>query len=106
MIYVFDLDGTLCTKVDDGDYSKATPYPIRIQRVNYLYDEGHTVKIFTARGMGRHDDNANAAYEELYEMTESQLSSWGVKYHNLFLGKPSGNLYIDDKGMRDYEFFD
>ena len=40
-----------------------------------------------------------------YEFTAKQLSDWGVKYHQLFLGKPAGSLYIDDKGMRDIHFF-
>jgi len=31
---------------------------------------------------------------------------WGCKYHQLFLGKPSGDFYIDDKGINDTDFFD
>ncbi len=38
-------------------------------------------------------------------MTEKQLKEWNVKYHALFLGKPAGDLYIDDKGIRDIDFF-
>ena len=53
MIYVFDIDGTICTKVEDGDYSKAKPIKERIKIVNKLYDEGNTIIFQTARGMGR-----------------------------------------------------
>ena len=53
MTYVFDIDGTICTKVTDGDYSKAEPIQDRIDLVNNLYDEGHTIVFQTARGMGR-----------------------------------------------------
>ena len=30
----------------------------------------------------------------------------GAKHHQLFLGKPSGDYYIDDKGVNDEDFFD
>ena len=103
--YVFDLDGTLCTTVDDGDYSKAKPIKDRVKVVNKLHDDGHTIKILSARGMGRYEDNSVAVYEEFYELTLDQLEKWGVKFDNLFLGKPSGDFYIDDKGMWDYDFF-
>ena len=35
MVYVFDIDGTICTKTD-GDYSKAKPMQERIDVVNKL----------------------------------------------------------------------
>ena len=38
-------------------------------------------------------------------MTAEQLNNWGVKYHALFLGKPAGDIYIDDKGIKDEDFF-
>ena len=50
MIYVFDIDGTLCTLVNNADYKKAQPLPNRIEIVNKLYDEGHYIKLYTARG--------------------------------------------------------
>ncbi len=105
MIYVFDIDGTICTKVTDGDYSKAEPFLNRIKTVNRLYDEGNAIIFQTARGMGRSNNSSSFAHKEFYEITEKQLNSWGVKYHMLFLGKPAGDLYVDDKGMRDLDFF-
>ena len=42
---------------------------------------------------------------DLKNLTENQLREWGVKYHYLFLGKPAGDIYIDDKGMQDKIFF-
>ena len=38
-------------------------------------------------------------------MTTDQLNKWGVKYHALFLGKPAGDIYVDDKGIKDEDFF-
>lgn len=104
MTYVFDIDGTICSKTD-GDYTQAQPIPERIQKVNELYEEGHTIVYLTARGMGRSDNSVSFAYESFYNLTHSQLLEWGAKFHKLFLGKPSGDYYIDDKGLNDEHFF-
>ena len=48
-IYAFDIDGTICTNTY-GDYELAKPYKDRIDSINKLYDEGNTIKMFTARG--------------------------------------------------------
>lgn len=104
MRIVFDLDGTLCTDTK-GEYSSAMPIPSRIAAVNSRYDSGDHVTIMTARGMGRTGDNADAAKELFEELTKSQLLEWGVKYHRLILGKPSADMYVDDKGVKDVDFF-
>ena len=104
MTYVFDIDGTICT-LTDGDYSEAKPFLNRIKDVNDLYDEGHTIHFHTARGMGRTNNSQIHAERLLYKFTAKQLDGWGVKYHRLFLGKPSGDIYIDDKGEKDEDFF-
>lgn len=104
MRYVFDLDGTLCT-LTDGNYFDACPIQSRVNKVNSLYDEGHHITIHTARGMSR-SNNDHAKAKELFEdLTRNQLIMWGVKFHELFLGKPAGDVYIDDKAMRDDEYF-
>jgi len=104
MIYVFDIDGTICT-VTDGEYPLAKPLRRRIDKVNTLYDEGHEIILQTARGMGRSNNSKDFAYAKFYEFTKQQLKDWGVKYHSLFLGKPAGDVYIDDKGIKDSDFF-
>ena len=48
--YVVDIDNTICTQTY-GDYSKAKPYQDRINKINDLYDAGHKIIYFTARGM-------------------------------------------------------
>ncbi len=104
MNYVFDLDGTLCTN-KDNNYVHATPLIKRIEHVNKLYDEGNTIIIYTARGMASTNNNQIFAINKYFTLTEKQLKDWGVKYHHLILGKPSGDFYIDDKGIKDYDFF-
>ena len=104
MVYIFDIDGTVCTK-SSPNYSQAKPLMGRIEKINKLYDDGHTIIYHTARGMGRHKNNMFLAIQDFYEITKNQLDLWGAKHHHLFLGKPSGDIYIDDKGISDEEFF-
>jgi carbamoyl-phosphate synthase large subunit len=94
--YCFDFDGTLCTNTE-GDYENAKPLYERIKRVNELFLQGHKIIIFTARG--------TVTKIDWRKLTEQQASSWGIKYHELLLGKPAANFYIDDKGINDLTFF-
>jgi len=108
MTYVFDIDGTICGKLcelDGDDYLNAEPLQDRIKKANQLYQDGHTIIYQTARGMGRHNNNPILAIQDFYDLTKRQLEGWGVKYHYLFLGKPSGDVYVDDKGVNDNDFF-
>lgn len=96
MRYIFDLDGTLCT--NNPIFIKAKPLKDRIEKVNDLYDQGHTIIIDTARG--------SLTGINWKRTTEGQLKRWGVKYHELRTGvKFYGDQYIDDKGIKDTDFF-
>jgi hypothetical protein len=77
----------------------------RIEKINQLYEDGHTIKYFTARGMGRYNDDAQKARDKFYNLTKMQLELWGCKYHELIMGKPSADYYIDDKAIKDNDFF-
>jgi len=57
--------------------------------VNELYDEGHEIVYWTARG--------SCTGIDWEEVTEEQLDEWGCKRHGLKLGKPSFDIFIDDK---------
>ena len=96
MIYCFDIDGTLCN-LTAGDYSEATPYKDRVQVVNGLYDAGHTILLYTARGSQTGID--------WRDVTQRQLEAWGVRYHQLNLGKPHYDVWVDDKAISDRNFF-
>ena len=104
MTYVFDIDNTLCY-TNDSDYKNSTPREERIRKVNALYDEGHTILLQTARGMGRSNNSQEFAIETFYDFTKQQVTDWGVKHHGLFLGKAAGDIYVDDKGCKDQDFF-
>jgi len=105
--YVIDIDGTICNNGDctSCKYEGSTPIPERIDKINELYEQGNIIKYFTARGMGRYNDDGEKATEKFYSLTKMQLDIWGCKYHELILGKPSGDIYIDDKGVNADDFF-
>ncbi|MDA2934000.1 hypothetical protein MYX82_06620 [Acidobacteria bacterium AH-259-D05] len=90
MIYCFDIDGTLCTNTN-GAYEGAEPYPEVIVRVNALYDAGHRIVLYTARG--------STTGIDWHELTVEQLRLWGVRYHELFLSKPNADFYVDDRAI-------
>lgn len=97
MIYCFDLDGTICTSVEKSQYEKALPDYAVVNEINRLYDEGHTIKIMTARGCVSGIDHTL--------ITKRQLNMWGVKYHELIMNtKPHAHWFIDDKGINVAEW--
>ena len=98
--YVVDIDGTICDWQAGRDYTLAEPFPEKIKVINKLYDEGNTIKYFTARGMGRYAGRSDKAIESFYAITESQLDRWGCKYHELKVDKPFYDLFIEDKSLR------
>ena len=102
--YVIDIDGTIF-KTNGMDYENSVPIPERISKINDLYDEGNIIIYLTARGMGRNDNQYELARNQFFDLTQSQLQKFGAKYHELHLSKPSGDYYIDDKAIRDIDFF-
>lgn len=92
-----DIDNTICHAEDDSDYSKATPIIKRIDRINQLYDQGHEIVYWTARGSG-----TGIIW---FEITRAQLVDWGCKFHELRMGKPVYDLFLDDKNILSDRFF-
>jgi hypothetical protein len=96
MIYVVDIDGTICKSVKP-DYKTAVPLYDRIEKINKLYDQGHEIHYWTARG-GR-------TGIDWYDLTKQQLDEWGCKYTSFKTGKPSYDVWIDDLAINAKEFF-
>ena len=94
----FDIDNTIC-KTIKSNYKKSIPIKKNIEFINHLYDKGHPIKIFTARYMGRTSDNLKEAKKKAKKITLYQLKKWGLKFHKIYFGKPSSDLYIDDKNL-------
>ena len=87
MQIIIDLVGTICTEERQFSRCLAKPKENAVETVNALYDAGHTIIIYSAR-----------TWVE-YEMTVDWLARHGVKYHQLFMGKPVGDVWIDDRAI-------
>jgi len=97
MIIYVDIDETICKSPKSRDYSLAEPMMERIEKINNLYDSGNKIVYWTARGTGSGIDWRS--------VTEEQFNKWGVKYHELRLGKPIYDLFIDDKNINSDTYF-
>ena len=99
----FDLDDVLCHRDEKatGPQKYLTCKPIfeMISIVNKCYEEGMIIKIYTARGQCTFHGDVSKIYANLFELTTKHLREWGVKYHQLIMGKPHYDLLIDDKAM-------
>jgi hypothetical protein len=96
LTYILDIDNTIFYTFK-SDYKNARPITDRINRINTLYDEGHTIIYWTARGGNSGIDWTN--------FTVEQLNKAGCKYTKIWMNKPSYDLWIDDKALSDSEFF-
>jgi hypothetical protein len=102
MVYVFDLDNTLCitNKNENGqwDYYNSVPLVERVKKVNKLFEQGNKIIIETARG--------NSSKIDWFSHTEKQLILWGLKFHELRTGVKFGaDYYIDDRAINSELFF-
>ena len=88
MIIYVDIDGTIC-ETDGSDYRDAKPRKEQIYKINKLYDKGNTIIYWTARG--------TVTQINWLDLTKNQLDKWGVKYHDVRVGNPQYDLWIDHK---------
>ncbi|MBN8703421.1 MAG: HAD hydrolase family protein [Bacteroidetes bacterium] len=87
MRLIIDLDGTICTEEKTYSRALAKIKPGAKKYIDKLYSQGHTIIIYSAR-----------TWME-YEMTADWLAKNGIKYHQLILGKPIGDYWIDDRAI-------
>jgi hypothetical protein len=90
-----DIDGTLCTNTD-GRYEDAVPFPDVIAEVARVRAAGHRVILYTARG--------NTTGIDWRQLTIRQLAQWGVPYDELVMGKPTADVYIDDRAINSTDW--
>ena len=102
MIIYVDIDETICEHPNGSagkskDYNQAVPIRENISKINSLYNEGHEIIYWTARG-----SKTGLDWEEL---TKQQLEEWGALNNGIFVGKPYYDLFICDKAINSREFF-
>jgi hypothetical protein len=87
MEIIIDIDGTMCPELRMYDHSLVKPFSGAKETINGLYSEGHTIIIYTARHWAE------------YNLTEDWLIRNGFKFHRLIMGKPVGDIWIDDRAI-------
>ena len=93
MIIYVDIDETICFYEGEREYPEAIPNYNNIEKINKLYDDGHEIIYWTARG--------GITKRDWSELTQEQLKSWGCKYNELKMNnKPHYDLLICDKTKR------
>ena len=85
---MIDLDGVLATEERTFDRPCAKPLAGARAALQRIHDAGHTIIIYTARGWA----------EYLY--TKEWLDQNGFVYDGLHMGKPIGDVWIDDRAIR------
>ena len=90
MIIYVDIDNTIFN-TSNMEYANSTPIINNIKKVNKLYEEGHTIIMWTARG--------TLSNKNFFQITYKQLNNFNVKFHELRMGKPAYDLLIDDKSI-------
>jgi hypothetical protein len=98
MVIYVDIDETICHTPAGQEYNNARPIYTHIDKINALYEQGHLICYWTARG--------TVSKIDWSELTKEQLKSWGVKCHNLYFGKPFYDILIDDKAHSKIEDID
>lgn len=96
MRYMVDIDGTICHS-PSSDYRESKPIFERIKAMNALFDEGHEIHYWTARGQ--------ASGRDWSSFTRDQLEDWGCKYTSLSFNKPQYDIWIDDKAVNSETYF-
>ena len=96
MIIRVDIDNTICY-TNGTDYANAQPNHVRIKRINQLYDAGHTIIYWTARG--------SKTGKNLIEFSKKQPRKWGAKFHNVEQ-TPYYDIFIDDRSFNSARWFD
>lgn len=74
LTFCFDIDNVIC-KTISSNYFSSKPIKKNIDIINKLKKNGHTIKIFTARHMGRNNDNHKKAVKGAKKLTISQLKN-------------------------------
>lgn len=97
MIIFVDIDETVCYYEGKRDYKLAKPYYERIEKINKLYKDGNTIVYWTARG--------SVTQQNWFQITYEQLNEWKCNFHELRMGKPAYDLFIDDKNINSDEYF-
>lgn len=99
----FDIDNTLFEyRKPTETYANCKPIEHMVEFVRQLHEHGHTIILYTARGMKTYKSNVGEVIRHNAMDTISRLEECKVPYDELYFGKPHADLYIDDRAFNPY----
>lgn len=97
---VFDVDGVCADDRDGRPYVDRKAYEWVPETMRDLKRAGHTLIFATARYMAKYAGDQRKAHEAGWQELKFWLDCNGIPWDEICLGKPSGDLYPDDRGCR------
>ena len=95
-IFIFDIDNTI--SITKKIFINQLNLKKMINFINSLKENGHTIKIYTSRYMGRTNQNVRLVNKK-YKSKQLSNQSWGLQFDEVIMGKPSYDFFIDDKSF-------
>ncbi len=91
----FDVDNTVLQYKDvDGSYRDCKPVARIVQLIRRLKAEGHTIVLYTARGMASAKSNVGQLQATVGRDTFESLAQLGLPYDEIYFGKPHADVYV------------
>ena len=97
-VIVFDVDETILT-TEGRDYKNSRPISEVVDAIRRLKQNGWTIVLHTARGMGRSNGYIDSVAKEVRAEIDGFCKKHNVPYDQLILGKTWASAYVDDKAM-------
>ena len=85
---IIDLDGTICSEEKTFSRALAIPKKGAAETIKKLKNKGYNIIIYTARSWTE------------YEITKNWLNKNKINFDELFMGKPIGEYWIDDRAIK------
>mgnify|MGYP006280590389 CR=1 FL=1 len=106
---VFDIDGVLCKKDPDIDYSDREPHEKIVEELRDYKSEGYYIILYTARNMNTHEGRLGRINADTAKTLLGWLEEHDIPHDEVHYGKPwcgHEGFYVDDKAIRPTELME
>ena len=103
---VVDLDNTLVTYPKKyGDYSTSIPQANIADWIRDKSDKGAEIIVSTARRMQTYRNSIGEVTANIGLLTLQSIKDLGLSEAEIHLGKPHGDIYIDDRAVNPFDLY-
>lgn len=96
-----DIDGTIAELRNKTNYyHELKPIEGAVESIKKLHEEGHYIILYTARNMETYMGNMGKILAFQGPVLFKWLEKYEIPYDEIYFGKPSADVYIDDKGLK------